>query len=95
MLKSGKVTTTAQAARELSLESDVVAYADTVRNVLKEADFHSMIKKKKPLFTQRHRDARLKFAKKYKDWDVKQWRKVIWSDETQVHRIESNDSHWA
>ena len=29
-----------------------------------------------------NRKKRLAFAKKYKDWSIDQWKKVLWSDET-------------
>jgi len=35
------------------------------------------VKKKKPLLRKRHRIARLKFARKYRDWTVENWRKVV------------------
>ena len=40
------------------------------------------VKRKKPLLLKRHRIARQKFARKYRDWSVEDWYKVIWSDES-------------
>lgn len=94
MFTTGEVSTATQAARLLSLGTSATICAETVRRTLKKANFHSMIKKKKPLFLPRHRSARVRFARKYQHWTVDQWRKVIWSDETRVHRIESAGSHW-
>ena len=37
---------------------------------------------KKPLLTERMRQKRLAFAKKYQNWTVEQWKRVMWSDES-------------
>jgi hypothetical protein len=42
----------------------------------------SKIKKKKPYLKKTHRERRLKFAKKYRNWTVEDWKRVIWSDES-------------
>ena len=36
----------------------------------------------KPLLTRKMRLARLNFAKKYKDFTIEDWRRVMWSDES-------------
>jgi hypothetical protein len=40
------------------------------------------VKRKKPLLTKKHRRERLDFVIKHKDWTLKDWKKVVWSDET-------------
>ncbi|CEG71363.1 hypothetical protein RMATCC62417_07108 [Rhizopus microsporus] len=36
-----------------------------------------------------------KFAKRYQNWAVEDWRRVIWSDETKINRFNSDGGAWA
>ena len=49
----------------------------TVRNTLKIKGFISKKKVKKPFLTVKHKKNRLAFAKRYKDWTVEDWKKVV------------------
>jgi transposase len=62
----------------------------TVRNVLKANNFHSVVKKKCPLLKRQHRINHLKFAKYHENWTVEDWKRVLWSDETKINRIGSD-----
>ena len=62
----------------------------TIRRILKSEGLNGRIRVKKPLLTKRHKKLRLKFAKKYRHWTSSDWRKVIFSDETQIRRIGSS-----
>ena len=62
----------------------------TVRNVLKENNFCSVVKKKCPLLKKQHQINHLKFAKYYENWTVESWKRVLWSDETKINRIGSD-----
>jgi transposase len=64
--------------------------AQTVRNVLKQNGFSSVIKKKCPLLKKRHWADRLKFAKYHENWTVEDWKRVLWLDETKINRIGSD-----
>ena len=33
----------------------------------------------------RHRKARLEFAERHLEWTVKDWKKILWSDETKIN----------
>ena len=63
----------------------------TVRNVLKENNFCSVIKKKTPLLKKSHRLNCLKFAQYHENWTVEDWKRVLWSDETKINRIGSDE----
>jgi len=52
------------------------------------------VKKKKPLLTKQHRQSRLAFAKKYKDWTIEDWRRVVWSDESKFQLFGSDGRQW-
>jgi hypothetical protein len=53
-------------------------------NVLHSVEIYAEIKKKKPLLTEKHKKARLAWAKKHQCWTVHGWRRVIFSDETKI-----------
>lgn len=54
----------------------------TIRHRLHDnLKFKQVMPRKKPLLTERQRKNRLVFAKKYVQWDLDEWRKVLWSDE--------------
>ncbi|KAG0975214.1 hypothetical protein G6F57_023671 [Rhizopus arrhizus] len=54
-------------------------------NVLHAVEIYAEIKKKKPLLTEKHKRARLAWAKKHQYWTVHDWRRVIFSDETKIN----------
>jgi hypothetical protein len=55
----------------------------------------AVVKKKRPLLSQRHRKERLDFAIAHKDWTVEDWKKVVWSDETKINCLGSDGKKWA
>ena len=56
----------------------------TVLRILKPNNFRSCKTTKKPSLTEAMMEARYQFALRYEDWTVKDWKNVIWSDETSV-----------
>ena len=40
----------------------------------------AVVKKKKPLLSQKHRKERLEFSLAHQHWTVQDWKRVIWSD---------------
>ena len=60
--------------------------SQAVRNVLKEAGFRSATKKKVPILKGSHRQC-LKFAQYHENWTVKDWKRVLCTNETKVNRI--------
>ena len=42
----------------------------------------AVVKKKKLLLSQEHRKERMDFEIRHKDWSLKDWKRVLWSDET-------------
>jgi len=51
---------------------------------LKEVDLCSRIRRCKPVLTSRHKAAHLRWARKYQNWTVEDWMRVIWSDECSI-----------
>ncbi|KAG1059215.1 hypothetical protein G6F42_028393 [Rhizopus arrhizus] len=54
-------------------------------NALHSVGIYAEIKKKKPLLTEKRKKARLAWAKKHQCWTVHDWRRVIFSDETNIN----------
>jgi hypothetical protein len=48
------------------------------------------VKHKKPLLSKKHREKCLKFAKRYKDWTINEWSKIVWSDESKFQIFDSD-----
>lgn len=68
---------------------------ETVRRVLREYNWESKSKIKKPKLLNRHKSERLKWAQKYKEWTVYDWKRIVWSDETKINRIQSDGLKWS
>lgn len=91
---TGKSASAVQATNHInSIISNPVS-SNTVRRVLKKHSFEAVVKKKKPLLSARHRQRRLAFALKHREWTVEDWKRVIWSDETKINRFGSDGREW-
>lgn len=84
-VSTGKHSNAVEAQRQLDTESGVRVSADTVRRVLKRNGLCARVKTRKPLLRPRHLRQRLAFARKYANWTVDDWKRVIWSDETKIN----------
>ncbi|CDQ78036.1 unnamed protein product [Oncorhynchus mykiss] len=52
---------------------------------------NEIISRKKPLFQNHHKKARLRFATAHGDKDHTFWRNVLWSEETKIELFGHND----
>lgn len=91
MYKKRRDSTSVSLAKEWKLTrkvGDQVCTArmscNTVKRRLKEVGLKSYVKKTKVLLNARQRKLRLEFCRKYKDWTVDDWRKVVFSDECNI-----------
>ena len=73
-------------AKEIKIQNWKVLKRASVRTVSRELHdrlgYKRVTAKRKPLLNKRQKKNRLDFAKKYKDWGLDQWRKVLWTDES-------------
>uniref|UniRef100_A0A7I4YQF3 DDE_3 domain-containing protein n=1 Tax=Haemonchus contortus TaxID=6289 RepID=A0A7I4YQF3_HAECO len=74
--------TAAEILREISTPEGPNPSLSTVQRRLREAGLFGQRPAKKPLISAKNRKARLDWAQAHKNWTVRQWRKVIWSDES-------------
>lgn len=68
---------------------------DSLKNFYNEkADFKTIERKKKSMLSKKNIKLHLSFAKKYQNWTIADWERVIWSHETKVNRIFSDRISW-
>ena len=93
-ISSGKIEKAVIAAHELSEVTRQTVHPENVRRVPRKAGLKSIKKKKKPFLSKKHRKQRLDFAQKYANWTVEDFKRVIWSDETNINRMASDGLKW-
>ena len=80
---------TAESVRkQASVHHNIVVSKDTVRRCLNKSGYVARVKRKKPILTNRHKKARLNWAKEKRSWTVEQWQNVVWSDETALTLVQ-------
>lgn len=89
-ISSGESKSAVQATKMINSTRSRPVSAETVRRSLKEANFKAKKKVKKPQLTPRHRKARLDWAIAHKDWTEDDWKRVLWTDETKINRLNSD-----
>lgn len=93
-IQPGKAANAVEATQHINSTLSEPVSTQTVRNLLKDDGFQAVVKKKKPFLSKQHREARLKFAQKYRNGTVEDWKRVIWSDETKINRSGSDGRHY-
>ena len=94
MVTLGKVETAVQAAQEINDATGIKTSSDTIRRALKHVGLRASMKKKKPRLTSRHMKLRMDFALRHQHWTEADWKHVIWSDETKIHRLGFKVCKW-
>ena len=65
--------------------------SQTVCYHLKKAGMQPVVKRKRPLLQKYHIKEWLHFAECHKEWTLEDWKKILWSDETKINRIGSDE----
>ena len=66
----------------------------TARRILNRAKLFAHRPATKPLLNQRHRTARLAFAKEHQHWNVNDCARVLWSDECKFNLHNPDGACW-
>lgn len=62
----------------------------TARRAFHRIGYKSAVNKKKPALSLKNIKARRAFARKYRNWNVEDWKRVIWSHEVKINRFQSD-----
>jgi hypothetical protein len=71
-----------QLTKTLKVNEEIKVCLETIHRVLKRNGLMSAVKYKKPILSKKHREQRLCFAKRFKDWTISEWNNIVWSDES-------------
>lgn len=80
-----RTATSSQLRNDLETVRNVQVSALTVRRRLRDAGLISRRPIKAPELTRAHRVARLRFARAHENWNIDDWKKVLFSDETRIN----------
>ena len=94
LITSGKAENTVQVTKVLNNIIIQPLSTNTIHFHLKKAGMKSMVMSKCPLLSARHCKAHLDYAYVHKDYTVEDWKKVIWSDETKINCLGSDECKW-
>ena len=94
LITTGECSTAVDIQKTLKINDQIDVSACTVRRTLHRNGLSSRIKRKKLYLKKKHQAQRLKFAKKYKDWTLENWKKVVWSDESKFMIFGSDGRHY-
>jgi transposase len=94
MLKNKETQTATNISKALKTSHKIEVSRFTVARALKSLGYACRIKKKKPKLTEKHKKARLAFAKKYESWTSDDWKNVIWSDESKFNLLNSDGKEY-
>ena len=86
-ITSGKLNNAVQATQFFNNVISNPVPPQTVRNLLKESGLYSATKKKVPMLKKAHCHRWLQFSLYHENWTVEDWKRVLWSDETNINQI--------
>lgn len=84
----GELTTLRQGRKAVEKIQGISVDERTVRSYIREEGLKTYIQPKKPDLTEEQMDVRYRFAKTHLQWTVEDWKKVMFSDEVSIHRVE-------
>jgi transposase len=94
ILKKKQATTAEGVSRVLGEEHNINVSRKTIARAFNRHGFVSRIKKKKPKLTEKHKKARLDWAKKHESWTAEEWSQVVWSDESKFNVLNSDGKEY-
>src|SRR6266550_758463 len=94
LITTRKAENAVQVTKSLKNITNQSLSPSTVCLHLKKAGMKAVVKTKHPLLSAKHRKACFDYAFAHKDWTMKDWKKVIWSDETKINCLGSDGRKW-
>ncbi|KAI1000163.1 hypothetical protein K3495_g8035 [Podosphaera aphanis] len=86
----GGTKTAVEATKVINLEREDKVSPGIVRLALREQGLRAIRRVKKPMLSKAHKRARLLWALEHESWTMEDWKRVIWSDETKINRLNSD-----
>ena len=80
--------------KELTNTLNIDISTRILRRRLQEAGIRKWRAVKRPLLTEEHAKQRRLWAKLHRHWTPKQWRRVIWSDESMIKQDTDSGTVW-
>ena len=81
-------------SRQAAAAIDKLVSEWTARRANRRFGLISAVKQKKQGLSETNVKARLKFCKESKNWSVDDWKRVVWSDETKINRVQSDGKEY-
>ena len=89
-ISSGRLDTASQVQKDLINNLRINFNQKIVRRSLKSHELKAAVKKRKPWLTKHHIRQRLEFAERTQHWTLDGWKRVVWSDKTNINRLGSD-----
>lgn len=89
-LATGSCRSAVEASRRIEHEEGIKISVSSVNNALIRNGLNGRVRRKKPLLRKKHRQRRYAFALKYRQWNMDQWKHVVWSDESKFNVFASD-----
>jgi len=93
-IKKNRFISSSLTSLEMKEFYNIKVSSDTVIRRAKEIGLFPRIARKKPFLSKINKKKRFEFSKKYKDWEVEDWEKVLWTDETKINLHSSDGKIW-
>ena len=96
LITSRRCSSAVKVQKVLEEKENINISAPTIRHILRNNGLVSRVKRKKPYLSKEHQKRRLEFAKKYENWTIENWSRVIWSDESKfkIFRSDRKQYYW-
>ena len=75
-------------------EIEICASEWTISRSLRRIGLRAKEKESEPALSRKNIELRKQFVDTYEEWMTKDWKRVIWSDETKINRFESDARSW-
>ena len=93
-ISRGDLDYATQLVKPLKNDMGVQVSARTIGGSLKRQGLRSSKKIKKPRISPKNKEEPLRLPIEHKEWTMKDWKQVMWSDETKIKRIGWDGRQW-
>ena len=84
VFRENRRITLAEAVALLSKDYNIMISVHTLRDILKFHDVNSYVAIRKPFISPKNKIQRKKWAKEHVNWNINEWKRIVWSDECHV-----------